>query len=117
MPAGVGYQRRKNDDPDPFGNHETEQKTQRGDEQRERQQLPELDADVEREQRHEQVRPGELQRLPQGERESESMNQTEPESDHPSAPEAVLEAAPDDVFERHIYDGDRDQRFNERRKP
>jgi hypothetical protein len=45
------------------------------------------------------------------------VNETEAESDHPSAPEAELDAAPDDVLERHVDDGDRDQRFNERRKP
>jgi hypothetical protein len=51
MPAGVGDQRRQDDGPDPFGDHEPEQKHQRGNEQRQREQLPKLDADIEREQR------------------------------------------------------------------
>ena len=79
MPAGVGDERRQDDRPDPLGDDEPEQQLQRRDEQRQHEELPELDADVERQQRRQQVGPGELQRLPQGEREAEAVNQTEPE--------------------------------------
>ena len=51
----------------------------------EHEQLAELDADVEREQRRQQVRAGELQRLPQREREAEAVHEAEPERDQPAA--------------------------------
>ena len=59
------------------------------------------------------MRPGELQRLLQGEREAEPVNEAERKSDHPPA----LDVAPDDVLERHVEDGYCDQRFDQRREP
>ena len=53
-------------------------------EQHEHQQLAELDADVERQQRGQQVRSGELQRFAQGERETEAVHQAEREGDDPA---------------------------------
>src|SRR5438552_15467477 len=101
MPGSVGDQRRQDNRPDAFGDNEPEQDLQHRDEQHEHEELPKLDADIEREQRREQVRPGELQRLAQSEREAEPVNQPEPESDQPSTLEAALDLAPDDVLERH----------------
>ena len=70
-------------------------------------QLAELDADVEREQRRQEVRAGELQRLPQREREAEAVHQAEGERDDPAALPEVRRS--DDVLERHVDDrgGDR----------
>src|SRR6266550_6029198 len=41
------------------------------------------------------------------------MDEPESERDQP----ASLELGSDDVLERHIHDGERDQRFDQRRKP
>ena len=90
-------------------------------------QLTELDADVERQQRREQMRAGELQRLAQREREAEAVNQPEAERDRPApvqrAPARRPVGAPaagraaNDVLERHVDDRDGDQRLDQRRKP
>ena len=76
--------------------------------------VSQLDADIEGKKRGEQVGAGELQRLPQGEREAKSMYEAEAEGHHPAALQA---AATNDVFERHINDGNGDERFDQRRKP
>src|SRR5256886_3923289 len=84
------------------------------DQQNEHEKLAKLDADVEGKKRSEQVGAGELQRLPQGEREAKSMHKAEAKRHHPAALQA---AAANDVFERHINDGNGNERFNHRRKP
>src|SRR2546430_552855 len=84
------------------------------DQQNEHEKLAKLDADVEGKKRSEQVGAGELQRLPQGEREAKSMYEAEAEGHHPAALQA---AAANDVFERHINDGNGNERFNQWRKP
>src|SRR5215472_1588837 len=56
----------------------------------------------------------ELQRLPQREREAESVDQPETESDHPAALDA---RGSDDIFERHVDDRSSNERLNQRRKP
>ena len=56
-------------------------------------QLTQLDADVERQQRRQQVRAGELQRLPQREREPEAVHEPEGERDQPAAFNASSRAA------------------------
>src|SRR5437660_10823657 len=87
---------------------------ERRDQQNEHEKLAKLDADVEGKKRGEQVGAGELQRLPQGERETKSMYEAEAEGHHPAALQA---AAANDVFKRHINDGNGNERFNHRRKP
>src|SRR5437016_3819208 len=87
---------------------------ERRDQQNEHEKLAKLDADVEGKKRGEQVGAGELQRLPQGERETETMHKAEAKRHHPAALQA---AAANDVFERHINDGNGNERFNHRRKP
>ena len=89
--------------------------------------LTELDADVERQQRRQQVRAGELQRL-------RSANEKPKPCTSPNAnaiihrlsrdqlnavagPRPSLACGDDDVLERHVDDRDGDQRFDERRKP
>src|SRR2546421_8628046 len=84
------------------------------DQQNEHEKLAKLDADVEGKKRSEQVGAGELQRLPQGEREAKSMYEAEAEGHHPAALQA---AAANDVFKCHINDGNGDERFDQRRKP
>ena len=83
---------------------------------------PELDADVERQQRRQQVRAGELQRLAQREREAEAVHQSR--TRRRSTPARAIGGASsgarvprDDVLERHVDDRDGDQRLDERRKP
>src|SRR5260370_19999083 len=60
------------------------------------------------------MRSGELQRLPQGERKTKTVHQAKTEGHYPAALQA---AAAGDVFERHVNDRNRDERFNQRRKP
>src|SRR3989442_13971782 len=110
MRAGVGDEPRQDDRADTLGDHEPEQDFERGDEQQKYEELTKLDADIERQQRSQQVRSGELQRLAEREREAESVNETEPEGDHLPA----LQIAVDDVLERHVEEGDGDERFDER---
>src|SRR5260370_34770267 len=60
------------------------------------------------------MRSGELQGLPQGERKTKTVYQAKTKSHHPAALQA---AAAGDVFERHVNDRNRDERFDQRRKP
>src|SRR5467141_3802941 len=59
------------------------------------------------------MRTGELQRFPQGKRETKTVHQAETESHHP----ATLQAAADNIFERHVNNGNGDKRFDQWRKP
>ena len=56
---------------------------------------------------------GKLQRLPECEREPESVRETEREREHPAAPEARR----DQILERHVENRRGNQRVDERRKP
>src|SRR5262249_48766517 len=97
-----------------FGHRITEKKLQQGNQQNQDEKLPQLDSNVERKQRREQVRPGKLQRLPQRKRKTETVHQPKAKRDHP----ATLDAAgSNDIFQRHINDGSGDEDFNERGKP
>ena len=107
------HERREEDGSHAFRHHVFEQNIEQRDGQREAAQLAELDADVESEERRQQMRSGELQRLAKGEREAEAVNEAEPERDEPAA----LELGSDDVLERHVDDRDRDEHLDERRKP
>ena len=69
--------RSRHDEPE----HQPEERRQ----QRDHQQLPELDADIEGEERRDDVRAGKLQRLTQRERETEPVHKAEPEGDGPSS--------------------------------
>ena len=70
--------------PSRSGDHVAEQEIERRNQQDQHQQLSQLDADVERQQRRQQVRAGELQRLPQRERKPEPVDQPEPERHQPA---------------------------------
>ena len=61
------------------------------------------------------MRAGELQRLAERERETESVHQAEGERDHPAALAQTLGSG--DVLERHVDDRGGDGGFDERRKP
>src|SRR6266852_826902 len=60
------------------------------------------------------MRSRELQRFPQGKRETKSVYQAAAEGHHPAA---LQTAAANNVFKRHVNDGSRDERFDQRRKP
>ena len=85
MPAGVRDQRRQDDGADPLGESESEQQLQRGHQQGEHDELAELHANVEREQRRQHVGAGELKGLAKREREAEAVDQAERERDDPAA--------------------------------
>ncbi len=113
VPGGVGDERRQDDRAHALGDGIAEEQVQRRDDHNQHRQLAELDADVEREERRQQVRPGELQRLPEREREAEAVHQAEAERHQP----ATLRVLDGDVLERHVHDRRGDQRFDERREP
>ena len=121
MPAGVGDQRRQDDRPCPLGHYESEQQLQHGNHERQHQNLTKLDADVERQERRQQMRPSELHRLTQREGKTKSMHEAEYEGDDP--PPAQLDGrrgsshVMSNILERHVNDRHRDQRLDERRKP
>jgi len=75
--------------------------------------LSELDADVERKERDEEMGARELEVLAQSVREAEPVNESEERCDH----DASLDADTDDVFKRHVDDGGCDQRLHQRREP
>ena len=77
--------RRQDDRADPLGHDVAEHELQRRHEDDEHQELAELDAEVEGEERGQNVRAGELQRLAERERETESVHQAEGEGNHPAA--------------------------------
>ena len=104
VPRGVRDQRREDDDACPLGHHAEQQRKQRHQHHQHRD-LAELDADVEGEQRRDEVRAGELQRFAQREREAEAVHQAERERHHP----APVRAGADDVLERHVDDRRGDQ--------
>jgi len=104
---------REDDGPHPLGDDVAEQQAERRHHDHQHQQLAELDADVEREQRGEQVRAGELHRVLQAEREAEPVHEAEQERDQPSA----MRPLDGDVLQRHVDDRRGDERLDERRKP
>ncbi len=114
MPGRVRHQRRENDGPHALRHNPSEQQFQSRDQQHQYQELSQLDPDIERQQRRQQVGAGKLQRLPESERETEAVDQAEAECDDPSSPYA---GASGDVLERHVDDGHGDQSLDERRKP
>src|SRR5213080_4532259 len=114
VPAGMRDDCGQNDDAHALRDGIAEKELERRDQQNEHEKLAKLDADVEGKKRGEQVGAGELQRLPQGERETETMHKAEAKRHHPAALQA---AAANDVFERHINDGNGNERFNHRWKP
>ena len=92
-----------------IGGHRQHRNGQRDDEQ-----LPELDAGVEREHRGHDVRAGELERLRQSGSEGESVHEAEPERGDPAPPYAHTA---ENGVNRHPHDRAGDQGVDERRKP
>ena len=75
----MGDERREDDGPHAFRHDEPEENIEGGNEKREHEELAQLNAHVERQQRCQQVRAGELQRVLEAEREPESVDETEQE--------------------------------------
>ena len=75
--------------------------------------LADLDPDVKREQRYQQVRPGELQLLLEDVGKAKAVDEAEEPGNDP----APAQAGADDVLERHVDDRYGDGHFYERRKP
>src|SRR6266851_7277255 len=97
MPAGVSDQRGQDDRAHAFRDDEEEEELQRWDEQDEHEELAQFDSDIERQERGQQMRPRELQRFPQGKRETKSVNQAKTKGHHPAA---LQTGAAHYVFER-----------------
>ena len=56
---------------------------------------------------------GKLQRIAQRVRKAEAVHEAETKRHQP----APLEPGPDNIFDRHVYDGSRNQDLDQRRKP
>ena len=113
VPSRMGHEGRQQDDPEPLGHDVPEQPVERRDEHEEHGELADLDAEIERDERRDEVVAGELKLLAQEEREPESVHDAEREGDHPSH----LHGPADDVLERHVDDRGGDQRLDEGREP
>src|SRR5262249_61987653 len=85
VPRGVRHQTRQDDRAEPLGHHVAEQPAERRHEHDEYEQEAELDAGVERQDRGQPMRAGELLHRPQREREAEAVDEAEGERDQPSA--------------------------------
>ena len=119
VPARVRDESRDHDDAGALGDQEAEQQLEQRYGEGDDEELPELDPDVESQERRHEVRAGELQGLPQGEREAEAVHQAEAERHQPAAPHRRPVAGPrgQDVLERHVHDGDRDEGLDQGREP
>src|SRR6516162_2651500 len=113
VPGGMGNDRRHHDDPHPPRHRAPEQQSERRNEDAQNGELANLDPDVEREQRHQQIRAGELELLLEDVGEAETVHEPEQPGDDPAPPQAGA----DDVLESHIDDRHGDGRFDERGKP
>src|SRR5262249_35557347 len=82
-------------------------------------QLADLEPDIESEERGEEMITRELQRLAQRERKAEAVNEPERKRDDPAPRHGTVaaERGTDDVLERHVEDGDGDERFDQRWEP
>lgn len=101
MPGRVRDQSGENDGPHAFGDDEAEERVQNRNQKNQHQELPQLHAYVEGEQRGEHVAAPELERLAERERESKSVDQSKAEGDDP-APMHVRRSH--NVLERHVDD-------------
>ena len=113
VPGGVDDQGGNQDDPKPLVGEAAEDEVQQRNEQQQDQELTELDAEVEGEQRGQEVRAGELERLAEGEGEAEAVDEAEAEGGGP----ATFLADAEDVLERHVDDGQRDQDLDQGGEP
>ena len=87
VPGRVGHHSRQQDRPRPFGDAESEEHRQPRYEQDDDQELAKLDADVERQERGQQMTSRKLKRLTQGKRKAESVDEAEREGNEPPLPE------------------------------
>src|SRR5580704_14398890 len=107
MPSRMGDDRGYHDDPHASGHCTAEQQGKRRNEDAQNGELADLDPDVEREQRYQQVRPGELQLLLEDVGEAEAMDEAEEPGNDPAPPQARA----DDVLERQVDDRHGDNRL------
>src|SRR5271169_4829637 len=113
MPGRMGDDRRHHDDPHPPGHRAPEEQGQRRNEDAQNGELADLDPDIEREQRYQQVRSGELQLLSEDVGEAEAVDEAEEPGNDP----APAQVGADDVLERHVDDRYGDGHFYEGREP
>src|SRR5260370_41151604 len=113
MPGRMGDDRRHHDDPHPPRHRAPEEHGQRGNEDAQNSEMADLDPDVEREQRYQKVRPGELQLLLEDVGEAEAVDEAEEPGNDP----APAQAGAHNVLERHVDDGYGDGHFYEGSKP
>jgi len=73
VPGGMGNDRRHHDDPHPSRHRAPEEESERRNKDAQNGDLADLDPDVEREQRYQQIRAGELQLLLKNVSEAETM--------------------------------------------
>src|SRR5687768_6001585 len=105
-------ERREDDAPDPLTNSDLKHELEPGDEDDEHDDLTEQDPRVERHDSCEQMRASELKTVPQRKRKAKAVQQPEAERR-----DAAIEAPAADVFKCEIDDGQREKRFDQRRKP
>src|SRR5437867_11071449 len=98
MPTRVCHDGRQDDGAHTFRDHESKQKLQSWNCDRQYQQLTKLDPEIERQERRQKMRSRKLKSLFERERESEPVDDAETERDSPSAAKRHR----DDVFERHV---------------
>src|SRR5215213_9944815 len=99
MPRRMSDEGGQEDGTHPWLEHVRKEQCQRRHKERQDEQLTQFDAEIEREQRRQQVGSGELQRLAKRERKPEAVNETEAER---QGPPPVDVGGPDDVLERHV---------------
>src|SRR5260370_16538489 len=90
----MGHQRGEEDDGDALLANVTPDERERRQEHEENRDLPELDPEVEREQRNHQVPAGELEILPQSVGEPETVDEAEQPRDQPTAAQARAPSSP-----------------------
>jgi hypothetical protein len=94
MPCRMGDERGEDDRPDSLGEHVSKHQLQHRHEDGERGKLAELDADVEGQQRRQQMRPGKLQRFAERKRKPEAVHESKRERRHPAACDAASRQRP-----------------------
>ena len=113
MPTRVRDERGEDDDSDPPRKDVPAEQRERGQHHGQHRDLSDLDPDVERKQRDEQVGAGELEIFLQAVGEAEAVHEPEKPGHQP----APLQISADDVLQGHVDDGRGDRRLDEGREP
>jgi hypothetical protein len=102
MPRRMRDERRQNDHPDTLGDDALKENGQQRNRERQDSDLSDLDANVEREERRDEVSAGELERFAKRERKTESMDEPETERDDPPAVEPLVSVRPIVILRRPV---------------